>query len=310
MSLVVLAPGVFTTIQDLGRDRFRSRGVPIGGAFDASSAAIANALVGNPFESAVLEMTFLGGTFEATAPLALALCGAPMSASVRRKRGPDTVLDAPIAFPINPGEQLMIGGTSTGARTYLAVRGGWRTEEILGSRSSEKPLKSGDVLACESSTTPIRRLRDTHEPLPITLRVVDGPDVALVDPSWIDPERIYRVDPRSDRMGVRLDGPPCDVRDDHERLSTPVSPGAVQMAGGIPLVLGVACGTMGGYPHVAQVISADFAKLAQTRPGDSIRFERISLTEARILNLTWRSALRNRCLAIRAAALDLSSNSS
>ncbi len=304
MSLVVIASGVFSTVQDLGRRHSRSRGVPVGGAFDQASAQLANALVGNPARCAVLEMTYIGGTYEAITPIALALCGAPMRATRRSIRGADVVLEPPVSFFMRADDQLVLGPCPKGARTYLAVRGGWQTPEILGSRSSETPLKAGDVLPCIEATTPRRRLVPPEIQAPFTLRITDGPDAAMVDSSWVESDRTFKVDARSDRMGVRLDGPRCVVKEDHERLSTPVAPGAVQMAGGLPLILGVACGTMGGYPHVAQVISADLPKLAQIRPGDPVRFERVSLAEARRLHTLWRDDLHGQCLAIRAAVSD------
>ena len=82
-------------------------------------------------------------------------------------------------------------------------------------------------------------------------------------------------------MGLRLEGEPVAIVSPPDRLSAPVAPGAVQVAGGQLIVLGVACGTMGGYPHVAHVISADLDRLGQLRPGDVIRFHRVGLDEAR-----------------------------
>ena len=302
MSLAVVVPGVFSTIQDLGRDRHRSWGVPVGGSFDAASAMLANALVGSPADCAVLEMTYVGGVYEARAPMALALAGAPMKATLRPETGRDVPLEPASAFPLKTGERLVIEGTAQGARTYLAVGGGWKTEVILGSRSSEFPLKAGDILPCEPGSTPRRRVQG-FPTLPtageVLLRVTDGPDVSLVEESWLNPERRYRVGSLSDRMGMRLEGARCDVEEKPERLSTPVAPGSIQMAGGIPLILGVACGTMGGYPHVAQVITADLSRQAQARIGDRVRFERISVDEARHVCRSWRHEIRMRAEVVR-----------
>jgi len=113
------------------------------------------------------------------------------------------------------------------------------------------------------------------------IRVVDGPDAArgFDWESW--EAATFRIGRESNRMGLRLDGATPPIATLPDRVSAPVSPGAVQVAGGRALILGVACGTMGGYPHVAHVITADLDRIGQARPGDVIRFRRIELAEAR-----------------------------
>ncbi len=117
------------------------------------------------------------------------------------------------------------------------------------------------------------------------LRIVPGPDCRsnpnLDDAFWAG--RRFRVGTRHDRTGLRLEGDPISVTSDPERLSAPVSPGAVQVAGGQLIILGAACGTMGGYPHVAHVISADLDRLGQLKGGDIIEFERVTIEQARTL---------------------------
>ena len=115
MGLVVVDPGLFTTVQDAGRLGYRQWGVPIGGAFDKRSAAIANALVGNSSACAVLELTLVGGTYRAIGPLALALAGAPMEAKVKRPNGEERSLLLPLSFSLQEGEQLVLGGTRIGS---------------------------------------------------------------------------------------------------------------------------------------------------------------------------------------------------
>jgi biotin-dependent carboxylase-like uncharacterized protein len=284
MGLLVIHPGTFTTIQDEGRPGFREWGVPLGGAFDRDSAWLANALAGNQTDCAVLEMTLTGGTYEPQRPLALALAGAPMSAEIVSAAESARTLSLPIGFTLRPGERLVIGGARVGARSYLAVRGGWRTALVLGSRSQEEPIARRQVLPADDAAAPTRRpMGPFAEGLDLPFRIIDGPDAArLHDPAvW---ERLtFRVAPESSRMGVRLLSAPLPVRPDDDRLSAPVLPGAVQVAGQQAIVLGVACGTMGGYPVVAHVISADLGRLGQLRPGDPVRFQRIGLAEARRL---------------------------
>jgi biotin-dependent carboxylase-like uncharacterized protein len=295
MGLLVVRAGLFTTVQDLGRLGFRAWGVPVGGAFDAGSASLANALVGNGRDAALIEMTLVGGTFEAKAPLALAAAGAEMPLVVEPRCGESRVIRTSSAFPLAPGERLTVGRSRRGARAYVAVAGGWRTKTVLGSRSSETPLTDGDILSCERGWTPVRRPDPSLVPTigsgVVTLRVIGGPEAALLQPGLLEEGGPFRVSPESNRMGLRLIGPAWKVETDPERVSTPVAPGTVQVAGGQPLVLGVACGTMGGYPHVAHVISADLDRVGQVVPGDEIRFRQVSLREARRLDGERRAAL-------------------
>jgi biotin-dependent carboxylase-like uncharacterized protein len=296
MGLVVINPGLSTTIQDLGRTGYREWGVPVGGAFDRGSAALANALVGNPPGCAVLELTLFGGLYEARLPLALGLAGAPLAASITSEREPPRSVAVPQSFSMAAGERLGLGGVAAGARAYLAVRGGWKTRLWLGSRSQERRLEPGDVVQAAPGIVPSRHPADPASKLAqgAPLRVIDGPDAALaVDlERWI--QEPFRVGPHIDRMGIRLEGRPLRVEAPADRLSSPVAPGAVQIAGGQPIILGVACGTVGGYPHVAQLISADLDRAGQLRPGDSVRLQRVSLADARRIGHEHRQALADR----------------
>jgi allophanate hydrolase subunit 2 len=193
---------------------------------------------------------------------------------------------------MSPGDRLEVLAAESGARCYLAVKGGWQTAPVLGSRSCETRLRAGEIVPASARTTSVRRPAEPtwRDPVAGPLRVVDGPDVqavagldALIHGTW-------RVSGASDRMGLRLDGPPLAGAPAPNRVSTPIAPGAVQLAGGQLIVLGVACGTMGGYPHVAHVISADLDRLGQLRPGDPVRFQRLSVAEARRLDQLDRNA--------------------
>lgn len=302
MALIVRNPGTFATVQDAGRLGFRSFGVPTSGPFDVEAHGLANALVGNPEGAAALELTGLGGVYEASEPLALALAGAPMLATVEREAGGRQVVRIPQSLTLRAGERLVLGGSPVGMRTYLAVRGGWRTPIVLGSRSAETPPRPGDLLPATPGTIAVRRPRifgreDGTGPI----RILDGPD-ALPSSPWEGPT--FQIDAQADRMGIRLEGAAPVVEADPDRRSAPVAPGALQVAGGRLLILGVACGTMGGYPHVAHVVSADLRRLAQARPGDSIRFRLVSPTEAREIDREDRRARADWLARVRTAAGD------
>jgi len=296
--LRAIDPGLFTTVQDLGRLGYREWGVPVGGSFDARSSRVANALLGNRPEDAVLELTLAGGVFRAECRLAIALAGAKTNASILGLDGREQPFHTPGCGMIEPGEKLIVGRIQGGARAYLAVQGGWQTPIRLGSRSSEQRLRAGDLVPAKAIETAIhsRHLKDWGwvDPELEPLRILDGPDhlsLGGFGSGWWE-GRSWRLGSQSNRMGMRLEGPPVDLTAPAERLSAPVAPGAIQVAGGGLIVLGVACGTMGGYPHVAHVVSADIGRLGQLRPGDAVRFRRIGLDQARELDAASRQADR------------------
>jgi antagonist of KipI len=294
MGLIVINPGLSTTVQDPGRLDYREYGVPPGGAFDRGSADLANALVGNPATCAVLELTLTGGIYQAACPLALALAGAPMDARILSQDGSEQSLQMPLSCPLRPSERLVLGHVREGARAYLAVRGGWQTQQRLGSRSSEERVRAGDVLPALPGSIPTRHLGKPAwgPPCVEPLRIIAGPDghadSGFNEAFWTG--RMFRVESNSDRMGLRLGGEPVVVPAPADRLSAPVAPGAVQVAGGQLIVLGVACGTMGGYPHVASVISADLDRIGQLKLGDMIQFRCVALADARDLDRQARQA--------------------
>lgn len=157
---------------------------------------------------------------------------------------------------------------------------------LLGSRSRETRLQAGDRLAAASGTVAFRRLA-VELPDTGSLRIIDGPDAdALPDAAALEMESGFRVGRDADRTGLRLEGRPIVGPTECEagRISAPVAPGALQLAGGRLIILGVNCGTMGGYPHVGHIINADLDRVAQLRPGDPVRFRRVLLGEARALD--------------------------
>jgi len=254
MGLMVVDSGFWTTVQDAGRVGYREWGVPTGGAFDRSSADLANALVGNGAECAVLELTLRGGIFEALGSVGIALAGAPIEASVVAPDGNPRRVRTPSSCSLHAGDRLVLGRMLEGARTYLAVRGGFQTPLRLGSRSSEQPLRRGDFLGATAATLPTRHPSEPtwSNPAAQPLRIIEGPEGRGLIPSDFWLQGRFRVGSRSNRMGLRLEGLALECMSQPDRLSAPVAPGAVQVAGGQLILLGVACGTMGGYPHVAR----------------------------------------------------------
>jgi antagonist of KipI len=295
MTLHVLDPGLYTLVVDFGRPGYRSLGVPIGGAADQTSLTLGNALVGNPPDAAALEISLSGPTLRAECELACVVYGAPLELFSDRQP-----LRVGKTFTLQPGEELRIAGTWEGMRAYLCVRGGFQTPIILGSRSSLEPLRAGMDLPClpgviHARFAPIRfewnRSLVEHSDFPPckTLRVLDGPQVdwfpsrplfAPDEEGWEPPPPRFMVSPASNRMGLRLQGDPLPVPD-RELLSEPVCPGAVQVTrDGQCIILGVDGQTIGGYPKIAQIISADLDALGQLRPEEGIVFRHVTLQEA------------------------------
>ena len=307
MGLMVIDSGFWTTVQDAGRVGYREWGVPVGGAFDRGSADLANALVGNGPGSAVLELTVRGGVYEALGSLGVGLAGAPIEATLVALDGPPRPLRVPSSTSLHAGDRLVLGRMRAGARCYLAIKEGIRTVLRLGSRSSEQPLRRGDFLPTKESSIPTRHPGEPgwRRPNDRPIRVISGPDApALLGPlcwnvGW------FSVSSRSNRMGLRLEGPPICVASMPDRLSTPVCPGAIQVAGRQLIILGVAGGTMGGYPHVAHVVSADLDRLGQLLPGDRVQFQQVTLAEARDLDRAARQSHRAMLVRIASLARDL-----
>ncbi len=295
MSLRVVDPGLYTLVVDFGRPHCRSLGVPVGGAADRTSLALGNALVGNPPDAAALEFSLIGPMLQAECDLACVVYGAPFELT-----GTPRDLTVGKTFTLHEGEVLHVRGTHEGMRGYLCVRGGLQTPVVLGSRSSLGPVQVGDRLPCAPGTIRSRfcllppargrqRRMEWWSPGPFEmLRVLPGPQydwcpryvpfLALHD-GWVLPP-VFKVSQSSNRMGLRLEGQPVPLLD-RELVSEPVCPGAVQVTrDGQCIVLGVDGQTIGGYPKVAQVISADLDVVGQLRPGAGLYFIEVSLDEA------------------------------
>jgi antagonist of KipI len=297
MTLKVLAPGLHTLVVDFGRPRTRSLGVPVGGAADRFSLALGNALVGNPPDAAALEISLAGPTLQADCELACVLYGAPFELSGDRQ-----ALTAGKTFTLQPGEELRIGSTAEKVRAYLCVRGGIGGPDVLGSRSSLVPLGVGTVLHCQPGVTSARSFLEPAWPHdPGVLRVVAGPQANWFRNDALD-RRAFTVTPSSNRMGLRLQGSPLDVPR-REMVSEPVCPGAVQVTrDGQCIILGVDGQTIGGYPKIAQVISADLDVVGQLRPGEAVVFHEVSIEETERLYRQKQEVLREWVTRLRTAA--------
>jgi len=301
MTLHVLEPGLCSLIVDAGRPRTRSLGVPVGGAADRLALAIGNALVGNEPAAAALEISLAGPILRAGCDLACVVYGAPFALTCGARE-----LTAGKTFTLHADEVLRIGGTRSGMRGYLCVQGGIDAPVILGSRSALMPLRAGDALSCRPGTIVGRFVRiDWEWDRPATagprvLRFIAGAQAA-----WFHLEDLlgptFTVSPASNRMDLRLQGDPVRLPA-RELVSEPVCPGAVQATrDGQLIILGADGQTIGGYPKIAQIISADLDTLGQLRPGDSVTFRRVTLEEAETLYRRKQAELNRWLLQIRTA---------
>lgn len=327
--LRVLAPGLLTTVQDLGRTGLQSRGIGPGGAIDPLSLRMANVLVGNAPGAAALELTIAGPALRLEADALVAIVGAPM----------DPAIDgAPLsdgrATLVRAGSELVFGQCATGCRAYLAVAGGLDVPEVLGSRSTSlrghfggldgRALRAGDTLGIGAPSPEARRVMArlstsgarwvadgarlwrevAARPRPdAPLRLMPGAESAALDEAsratlFAAP---YRIASRSDRMGCRLDGPALALASRRELTSEAVTWGTVQLPpDGQPIILLADRQTTGGYPVIGHVATVDLPALAQRRPGDPVRFAAVTHAEAERLLLE-----RERLVAAAAAALAL-----
>lgn len=294
----VQSPGLFSTVQDLGRYGYGPFGVSPSGAADPVALRIGNLLLGNAPSAAAIEMTLLGGTFLFPDGGIVALTGSDFGGTVNGSPFP-----AWTTRQVRPGETVKTGPTRSGARCYLCVHGGIAVKLLLGSASTHiltrlggldgRALRKGDVLPIGEPDS-----GDTYRPRTIVpevlarlqprkvLRATVAEQTDLFSEDSVrrfyqDP---YTVTEESNRMGLRLDGAVLETPHSGQMTTEGVSLGAIQVpAGGHPIILFVEQQTTGGYPKIANVISADLSSVGQLRPRDEVRFEHVTAQVARTL---------------------------
>ena len=276
MTIRVLSPGMQTTVQDIGRFGWAQFGVSASGAADPLALRAANLLAGNAENAAALEMTLVGAALEFDEAATIAVTGSDFGAGV------------PLwtAVDVAAGQSLRFGPTRGGARMYLAVRGGLAVPRVMGSASTHvvtgvggRPLRAGDVLAIGNDV--VRRARAGSAPPFATegpLRVTAGPQADRFGGELYAAP--YTVSEESNRMGLRLRGAAIPSPAGG-MLTEGVPLGAVQVPpDGQPIILFVEHQTTGGYPKPANVISADFWRLGQLRPRDTVTFQQVGMAQA------------------------------
>ncbi|MFI8188744.1 biotin-dependent carboxyltransferase family protein [Streptomyces sp. NPDC085946] len=279
-ALAVVRAGALTTVQDRGRPGHAHLGVPRSGALDGPAAALANRLVGNRPEAAVLETTLDGCAVRPRSAVTVAVTGAPCRVTVD---GRPAAWGAPVHVPA--GALLDVGPATAGVRGYLAVSGGVVVEPVLGSRSTDllsglgpPPLTDGAVLPLGAPRVPRARVDTAPQPAPpaeLVLRVTLGPrdDWFTAQAVRTFTSRAYQVSSASNRIGLRTAGPALERARPDELPSEGMVLGAVQVPpDGLPVVFLADHPTTGGYPVIAVVRAADLAAAAQAVPGTPVRF--------------------------------------
>lgn len=321
----VVNAGLLTTIQDKGRYGFQASGVQVSGVMDGIAAELANALVGNKAEAAVLECTFLGPELEFQAESLVAVTGGM----------PELLLDGQavqpyMAIKVRQGQRLKVGAQKDGMRAYIAVAGGIDVPEAMGSRSTNlklgiggidgRKLAAGDMLpvgkpaeaglAMLQGRQALRQMPVPQQTAGIKrIRVVLGPQEDYFSQAAIEAfqTEIYRVSNDSDRMGYRLEGKAVEKTKTQDLITDGIVFGSVQIPpNGQPIIMLADHQTTGGYPKLATVATADLPVLAQSKPGDQLQFQAVSVDEAQQLLRQQRQELEAAIAAMEKAPYKLS----
>ena len=299
MSLRIIRAGLLDTIQDTGRNGYQQYGINPGGAMDLYSAQLANALLGNALEAAVIELHFPAAQVLFEKDTIICIAGADFSPTVNNKPVP---LHHPIA--VSENSLLKFERLQSGARAYLSLYGGLKIEKWLNSYSTHLKAACGGFQGRAlarydgidySSTLAIHKILGDKEFLVLPWKanetVENSNEIECVIGNewfWLSREmqeefqgHWYQITHQSDRMGYRLAGMKLEATIGEQLVSSAVSSGTVQLLpSGQLIVLMADHQTTGGYPRIAHIISAHLPILAQKKPNDVMRFSLTDLTRA------------------------------
>lgn len=292
----IVNPGFFTTVQDSGRIGYQKYGIPEGGVMDMFSYRIANILVDNEEDEAVLEITMIGPNVEFLDSMTISITGGNLSPCINNEE-----VNMWESININKGDILSFNKLKSGCRAYIAFNGSINVNKFLNSRSTltrskwnsvlGSCLKSKDVLTILNSGTQENKkiipkqyiMYYVNETNKHNVRVIIGPQYDHFTEggiaSFLNEE--YIVTDKSDRMGVRLQGHIINHIHNGDIISEGITLGSIQVTNdGQPVIMMVDRQTTGGYAKIANVVSVDLYKIAQAKPGDKISFEAITLKQA------------------------------
>ena len=294
MGIRVLKGGMLTTVQDLGRYGYQSQGFSVAGVMDVRSFKIANLLIDNPENEAVLEFTLIGPTLQFTSDTIIAITGGDFAPTINGEPA-----DMYTAIYMKKGDILKIGSARTGTRGYISFSSYLQVPTVMGSRCTNlkshiggfkgRKLMDGDYINFRIKRRYLpfflsRKLPpDDFSANQAELRVVMGPQDDMFSKQGIDTflNEEFTVTGDFDRMGCRLEGPFIASNGKNDIISDGIAYGAIQVPShGKPIILLSDRQTTGGYPKIGAVIYADIPKLVQRRTDDKIRFKAVSIEEA------------------------------
>jgi biotin-dependent carboxylase-like uncharacterized protein len=301
-TLHILKPGLMTTVQDLGRAGFHNLGIGISGALDPTALRVANLLVGNEPGASGLEVLYLGPTLEIEADnVRMSFVGASATVEILpdASAGSGTRIGTMRSVLVKRGEVVRVGSLTGGATLYVGIEGGFDIQPILGSVSTNirggtggwqaRAIVAGDRL-------PLCRMRASDRDecqaagiefrAPSRIRAIPGPQDDYFDDAEITKffGSEYTIQSGSDRVGMRLQGEAIQHAKGFNIASDATAPGSIQVPGnGQPIVLMADRQTIGGYPKIATVISADVPELGRLSIGSKIRFEPVTVDAAQAL---------------------------
>ena len=298
--------GALTTIQDQGRFCYEKFGISPAGPMDERSFFLANMLVGNPRNTAALEMTIVGPTLKFNESTVIAITGCNMHPVLNGKP-----LPLYTAVSVTANDTIRFGIATIGCRAYLAVAGGIDVPMVMNSRAtsiqnrvgglSGQKLKNGDKLQIGKATKNLCELTGKYLSVeqvgtkqPTVVRVILGPQKNEFTELGINTflSSTYKVSVESNRMAYRLLGNKIEHSGDGNIISDGIATGAIQVPqAGLPIVMLAERQTVGGYAKIATIISIDLPKIGQCRPDDEIKFEEIDINNAQILYREYRKEL-------------------
>lgn len=274
----ILRPGLFSTLQDTGRNGFLKFGVPKSGPMDSASAGIANLLLQNSAVAVVMEITQLGPKMAFSGPTEIAISGALLNPEIN-----GTKVENNKVYKIHDGDILSFGKRKMGCRAYLAVKNGFQTEEVLGSRSWYTPITANERLkkGMRLEYKPYERekfemhaaVKSNEEIFSEEIDVFPGPEFELLTSAEKESlqKNNFSAGMDNNRMGIQLQEP---LQNSLEPILTgPVLPGTVQLTPSGQLIVLMRDGqTTGGYPRILQLSEKGINSLAQKLPGEQLKF--------------------------------------
>lgn len=288
-----------TAVQDLGRFGSQSLGVPVSGALDTDALRLANVMVGNDPSAAALEIRMMGPTIRVEAgQVRVALVGTKTPIEVLG--GTAAIIPAGHSVILATETVFRVGAVKDSGVCYLAVEGSFAITPELGSLSTYlpgkmggvegRPLMKGDVLPVAGDRPVVGSERRINQGFCINdddpIRVVLGPQDDWFTASSLQTflNTDFIVSPKSNRMGMHLDGAVLEHAKGYNIASDGIVAGSIQVPGnGSPIILLADRQTTGGYPKIASVISADLPRLGRKLPGQTIRFSAVDVPEAEAL---------------------------